>query len=332
MEDVNVNDLADKLLTYLRNELNDQSVQYHFFPTPLIGGYGSYMYKFRLNEDSDELSTPLVLRLYLKYYPAGQAQLEGLAQNALSEAGYPAPPVYFINSDPTILGGEFIIMKFMPGQMMMDAYPIDVVPEKLAQAHVALHNIDPQFLVRALTENGFYSSHEQGYHFENLKAYINSTETQLMENNVTWLNPGIQWVKDHYPPGNIRLVINHSDFHPYNILVDQGKISAVLDWMGVKLWEPEHDVATNIIGWTCLAPSVIPNIDWIQFTNRYFECYMNESPLNLERLEYYTAWRCIRSIFTSDVLKVDVWGKPGVQERLITRFEEITGIKLEHSG
>ena len=330
MEDLDVNHLADRLLTYLRNELNNQSVQYRSFPTPLTGGYGSYMYKFQLNEVSDELSSPLVLRLFLKYYPAGQAQLEGLAQNAIADAGYPAPPVYFINSDPTILGGEFIIMKFMPGQMMMDAYPIEVVPEKLAQAHVALHKIDPQFLIKALTKNGFFSLQSKGYYFENLKTYIDSTEAQLNANNVTWLNPGLQWVKDHYPTGNIRLVINHSDFHPYNILVDQGKISAVLDWMGVKLWEPEHDVATNIIVWTCVAPSTIPNIDWIQFTNRYFECYMNEYPLNLERLEYYNAWRCIRSLFTYDVLKVDVFGRPGVQERLINRFEQITGIELIH--
>jgi len=329
MEELNEKRVTDGLITYLRKELRDQSMQYRSPPTSLTGGFATHLFKFQLKDMSEEFSKPLVLRLYPKSYPAGQANLEGLIHNALSKAGYPAPPVYFICSDTTILGGEFLIMKFMSSEGMMDAFPIDIVPARLAKAHVVLHKIDPKPVVEYLTEKGFFSLKEKGYFLENLMSYIESTETQITANNLEWLKPGVQWIKENRPTENIRLVINHGDFHPNNILVDQGKISAVLDWSGFKVWEPEYDVAHTIIVWTCVGPSVFPNIDWNQFVNRYYECYLSEYPLNQARVEYYKAWRCIFFIFAFEGMGVEVFGRSGVQERLVQRFQEITGIELK---
>jgi aminoglycoside phosphotransferase (APT) family kinase protein len=332
MEELNVKNLADCLINYLRKELCNQSVQYGSPPTPLTGGFTTSLFKFQLKDVSEELSKPLVLRLYPKTYPAGQANLEGLAQNALSDVGYPAPNVYFICSDTTILGGEFIIMKFIPGEMMMNAYSITVAPEMLAKAHVALHKIDPQIIVEALTENGLFSLKEKGFFPENLMSVINSLETQTTTNNLDWLKSSIRWIKENRPTENIRLVINHGDFHSFNILVDQENISAVLDWSGFKVQEPEYDISNTKIKLTCIGPSVFPNIDWMQFINRYYECYCNELPLDQIKVEYYDALVCIGLILSFEVHGFEVFSRPGVQERLVHSFQENTGIKLKRTS
>jgi aminoglycoside phosphotransferase (APT) family kinase protein len=329
VENTHVKSLADDLLNYLRKELRNQAMKYSSPPTSLTSGFTTHMYKFQLNEVPDEVSKPLVLRLYPKTFPPGQANLEGLAQNALSDAGYPAPRVFFICSDTTILGGEFIIMKFMPGEMMMNSYPIEIVPEKLAEAHVALHKIDSQPIVEALTEKGFFSLKEKGLFFENLQSVIDLTEIQITTNHLEWLKPSLKWIKDNRPTENVRLAVTHGDFQPFNILVNQGKISAVLDWGGFRVLESEIDVANTKIKFTCLGPFLVPNIDWVQFYNRYYECYSNESPLDQAKVEYYAALWCIRWILQYLVLGWKVLGIPGVQDCLVHRFQEITGIKLK---
>lgn len=213
----------------------------------------------------------------------------GVVQNHVAAAGYPAPRVFFICLDSTILGGEFIIMAFIPGDMMMNAVPTERVPEKLVEAHVALHTIDPRPLAKALTEQGVFSSHEQGVFFEDLPSLIDFMETQITAHNLEWLKPGIQWLQDTRPTTGEKLVLCHGDFHPWNILVDHGAISAVLDWGGFRVWDPESDISGTKMKLTCVAPSVFPDIDWLQLARRYYECYSSEFPIDQSRVEYFEA-------------------------------------------
>jgi len=333
MEELNVKRLADGLLMYLRNELRNQSIQYSSPPTPLTGGYVTNLYKFQLKDVSEELSKPLVLRLYPKSHPAGQAFVEGNAQNVLFNASYPAPRVFFICSDTTVLGEEFIIMEFMPGEMMMHAYSIEIIPKMLAKIHVDLHRIDPKPIVEALTEKGFFSRTEKGSFSKDLTSFIGFLETKIRTMNLTWLKPGLQWVKENRPTENIKHVINHGDFHPFNILVDHGEISAVLDWSGFCIGEPELDVANTKSKLTCIAPSAFPDIDWMQFINRYYECYLNEWSLDQGKVEYYEAAYCLRLLVLTEMgFGERIPSLQKVEERIINRFKKITGINLKRTG
>jgi hypothetical protein len=108
-----------------------------------------------------------------------------------------------------------------------------------------------------------------------------------------------------------------------------GKISAVLDWSGFKLWEPESDVA-NTLNRFCLMPVIFPQIDWGPVGVQYFDLYLQECPLNPVKVEYYEAVWCIRGFLFYD-LGFEVFGRPEIQERLIKRFREVTDIKLSSS-
>ncbi|MCW4040690.1 MAG: hypothetical protein NWE83_08060 [Candidatus Bathyarchaeota archaeon] len=83
---------------------------------------------------------------------------------------------------------------------------------------------------------------------------------------------------------------------------------------------------------SCVFAVVVPNIDWMQFVNRYYESYLKQCPLNQTRIEYYQAYRCIRLILVMEVYDINVAGKrTQIEKRLIHRFHEITGIELEPS-
>jgi len=320
-------DIATPLLQYLRDEHDNQSLQYRSPPMPLTGGYGTHLYVFQLEHVSEELSKPLVLRLFHQAYPHGQAYLEGTAHNILVEAGYPAPPVSAICSDPSILGDEFIIMAFMPGKLLMDC-SLERVSGLLAQAHSWLHNIDTEPIMKKLTEQGFFARADKGLYWNDLTSLLDSSDQQITLHNLEWLKPGFQWLKTHRPKHGKR-AIYHGDFHPLNILVEQGEISAVLDWSSFKLWEPESDVA-NTLNRFCLMPAIFPQIDWDPVGVQYFDRYLQERSLDPVKVEYYEAVWCIRGFLLYD-MGFEVWGRPEIQERLVKRFREVTNIKLSSS-
>lgn len=129
------NRIEDKLIAYLRDQLKDSMIGYEEPLTPLEGGSETYMYRFKLKGAPQELSIPLVLRLYPQYYGTRNAVLEKTIQNVLAGEGYPVAHTYFICTDMTILGGSFIIMEFLNGNLMLTA-PFETIPDMLGIAEL----------------------------------------------------------------------------------------------------------------------------------------------------------------------------------------------------
>jgi len=218
-------------------------------------------------------------------------------------------------------------MAFIPGKLLMDC-SLERVSGLLAQAHSWLHNIDTEPIMKKLTEQGFFARADKGLYWNDLTSLLDSSDQQITLHNLEWLKPGFQWLKTHRPKHGKR-AIYHGDFHPLNILVEQGEISAVLDWSSFKLWEPESDVA-NTLNRFCLMPAIFPQIDWDPVGVQYFDRYLQERSLDPVKVEYYEAVWCIRGFLLYD-MGFEVWGRPEIQERLVKRFREVTNIKLSSS-
>ena len=146
--------IAGKLITYLRDELSDSAITYASPLTQVKGGNETATYQFQLIGGQTELNQRLVLRLYPEYRVPEDAAWESSVQNALANQGYPVPKAYIVCADKSILGGVFFIMEFLPGKPMWTA-PQETVPEMLGKAHAALHKIDPESLIKSLNEQGF---------------------------------------------------------------------------------------------------------------------------------------------------------------------------------
>ena len=182
--------LSDKLISYLRTKLGNPAIGFASPLTRLQGGYETSTYRFELDPASNELSRPLVLRLYPQFYGTRSAIWESTVQDILAGEGYPAARVHVVCTDMSILGGAFFIMDHLSGRPLAAAPP-DSVPGLLGQTHAELHNIDPDLLLEALKEKGV---DEDGYRLESRFDWLRGRAREL-----PWLLQAIDWLLDHRP-------------------------------------------------------------------------------------------------------------------------------------
>ena len=311
--------IDDELISYLRSELQDQRLTYSTPPTPVEGGYDTAIYRFQLEGASDELSKPLIIRVFVGSSP-NRAAFESLVQRAVAGVGYPAPRVYFTCTDEAVLGAGFLIMELMPGRPMTDL-PEEVMPGMLAEAHLHLHDIDPSAIRKALESSGLSSNRLS------FNSRLRWVKERVEDRHYDWLKSGLRWI-DRNRPGELeRLVICHGDFHPLNLIVEDGRVSGVLDWPGFLIGEPAYDVGTTVFLGQVAAPALLPEINWSRLVRRYLELYMNGSLLEPERVDYYSAFRCLLSMFEGAEGHM-AWSHPEVRERLTGYFREKTGASV----
>jgi aminoglycoside phosphotransferase (APT) family kinase protein len=308
-------DISDRLLIYLRHELDD-GIDYAVSPTTLTGGFETRMFRFELAGAPAAWMGPLVLRILPPATPPHRATWESAVQNSLAGQSYPAPPVLHAGTDSAVLGAPFLIMRYMHGTTLMAAEARQV-PSILGTAQAALHQMDAAPVMQALDARGI---EEQWYHFETRLSRLSAKR-----DSHPWLADALQWLVDNRPPEPEQLSLCHGDFHPLNILVQGEKVSAVLDWSGFAVGDPMMDVAFTDIILSIAAREVLPVADLEQLRAGYFAAYETASPLQGERLDYYRIVRCVMAL-VEGAEGQDVWAKPNTVARLSKWIERDTGI------
>jgi aminoglycoside phosphotransferase (APT) family kinase protein len=319
-----VRTLSDKLIAYLRAKLGNPAID---FASPLMrlqGGYETSIYRFELDGASEELSRPLVLRLYPQFYGSRNAIWESTVQNGLAGQGYPVAQVYDVCTDMSILGGAFFIMDHLPGRPLAVAPP-ESVPGLLGKTHAELHNNDPAPLIETLSEKGI---DDDGYRLESRFDWLKGQAKEL-----PWLRQAIDWLLEHRPPEPERLSVCHGDFHPLNILYADGEVTGVLDWGGFSIADPAYDVGNTVvlstIAFKHLAASMdgLPSIDFDLMVELYLAAYRTHRPLDSTNLDYYGVRRCVMSL-AQGVEGQKVWQHPLIVRDLLAYILEITGIQI----
>lgn len=316
--------LSDGLVSYLRDKLGNPALDLASPLTRLQGGFQTLTYRFRLDCASDELSRPLVLRLYPQFYGTGDAIWESTVQNVLASEGLPVAQVYVVCTDMSILGGAFFIMDHLPGQSLAAA-PQDSVPGLLGKTHAEMHNIDPAPLIETLNEKGI---DDDGYRLESRFDWLEGKAKEL-----PWLRQAIHWLLDNRPPEPERLSVCHGDFHPLNILYADGKVTGVLDWGGFSIADPAYDVGNTVVLITVafkhLAASMdgLPVIDFDLMVELYLAAYRAHRPLDSTNLDYYRVRRCVMSL-AQGVEGQKVWQHPLIVRDLLAYIHDVTGIQI----
>src|SRR4030095_847096 len=109
---------------------------------------------------------------------------------------------------------------------------------------------------------------------------------------LTGVEPALAWL-DQHRPSQAQAAICHGDFHPLNILADNGKPTGVIDWPNVVIAEPAMDVASAMAN-----ISAVPiNLPWaLRVTaqaasgaalRRYERAYRARRSLEDEAVRYY---------------------------------------------
>lgn len=317
--------ISDRFIAYLREQVNDSEIDYDLPLTQMQGGYETYSYRFKLSGVHKELSKLLVLRLYPQFYGTRNAVWESTVQNVLAREGYPVPWVYFTCTDMAILGGAFFIMEFLPGDLMVTA-PMETIPDMLGKTHAALHDIDPNPLIESLGRQGI---DENQYRLGSRLNRLNDEAKKF-----PWLCDGVDWLVENRPPEPEHLTICHSDFHPLNILIQDGQVTGVLDWPGFLVADPALDVANTIVLTTISSKHLFSStewgfssVNWEQAAQLYLDSYQAQRPLDTTHLDYYRVRRCVNAL-AQGVDGQKVWQHPLIVKDLIEYIHRITGIRM----
>jgi aminoglycoside phosphotransferase (APT) family kinase protein len=246
-------------------------------------------------------------------------------QNALVANGYPAAKSQILCTDTSILGGVFFTMDFLPGKPMAIAR-VENVPKLLGRTHAALHRIDPKLLIKSFAEQGIDESRcLAGYRLGQLKERAS---------DFPWVLSAVDWLLENRPPDPDQLTVCHGDFHPLNILVQDGVVTGVLDWVHFLIADPVLDLAATIVLITIpvkhLAPKAgidFSSVDWRLFEQLYLDAYQAEIPLDRSHLDYYRAMRCVYAL-VEGAEGMAFWRNPSILKDLLECIHSVTGIPI----
>lgn len=260
-------------------------------PAPLTGGFDTEIVAFRLRQAPGPWSEPLVLRILRAHHPPALVLREQAVQNTVADAGYPAPRVLLASAEAVPIGAAFLVMQRLPGRPLVDAQPFGM-DRVLTDAQLRLHALDPAPLVRALGEAiGF-------------DGYLTALERRVTAAALTGLAPALRWLRARCPPAEAAPVICHGDLHPLNVLVENGRLTGVLDWPNALVADAAFDVATtrNILRFVPPGLAARPPLSWLArvgqpiLARRYLAGYRRGRPLAADRLAYYEVAAAMREL------------------------------------
>jgi aminoglycoside phosphotransferase (APT) family kinase protein len=221
-------------------------------------------------------------------------------------------------TDASVLGGAFYLMDLLPGKLMISAPP-ETIPGLLGTAHARLHRIDPAPLVGVLEERGF---DPYRYRFEGRLARLEEQARAY-----PWLAEAVDWLLDQRPPEPKELCVCHGDFHPMNLLVQEGKVTGVLDWPGFMIADPALDVANTLTLMATSGKHILRIEQWEVLIEMYLAAYQAERALDRTHLDYYRARRCVGAL-AEGARGQQVWRQPPVVRDLIGVVQQVTGIRV----
>ncbi len=176
---------------------------------------------------------------------------EAAVRSAAAQAGVPAPTVYEVCTDESVLGGPFFLSAAIMGEtvprrvlrLVHGTDPSGALGQKIAgqigTAIAQLHSIQPD-----LIPQGLVSPPGAGP----IDAALTGVDAQLQE----LLAPspifsfGASWLERNAPSEPATATLVHSDIRNGNIIVGPDGLRAILDWEGSRIGDPMEDTA-----WTC---------------------------------------------------------------------------------
>lgn len=230
--------------------------------TPVDGGNSSQMWFFeaRWIEGRDRVARSLVLRrgAPTEFQSAGR-EAEFRLLKALEGAALPVPKMLWMDADGRYLERPAMVMERSAGtahrRLLVDeGSGLDVATRlrlagEMADLLAAIHAVDVESLGLAgqgsASAAGRLALHE---------AEIRRLELEPMPE----LRLASLWLRERLPPPPDRAALVHGDFRPANLLVEHGRITAVLDWEFAHIGDPDEDLGWYLTSYY-LDEHLIPN-------------------------------------------------------------------------
>jgi aminoglycoside phosphotransferase (APT) family kinase protein len=154
--------------------------------------------------------------------------------------GVPVPEPYALEPTGEVLGGAFIVCSRVAGRTLGTSYfpppRNDAVTRSLAACLAKIHAVPVDHLASIGRERKL------------ARSYI---EDEVLRHYATWralditcptVEAAFAWVRANLSSAHGRRTIVHNDFNYHNILIDDDRVTAVLDWEFVHLGNPASDL------------------------------------------------------------------------------------------
>jgi aminoglycoside phosphotransferase (APT) family kinase protein len=275
----------------------------------LSGGFSRQTILIKVR-DANGRELPLVIR---KEVPGGF--LDGACNTLIEEKPFfelchqhslPVPELFWHETDRTILNGEFFVTECMPGEIVGSSYQMaegldDGFFQQLAQLMASLHLIDWSPFANELRASSRIPASAPINAEQAALAMVGQFESYWRNANLDAL-PTIElmvdWLKRNIPQTNRQVVLCHGDIGFHNLLVKDGRVSAVLDWETSRLSDPARDLSY-------IYPMVTHYVDWDQFMSWYREAGGPE--VDQTSLDYYNVFCAFAHVIVCEVAMGDTF-------------------------
>lgn len=234
-------ELERELLAEIRASAGRDDLTFAGKPVALTGGFWAELVAFRLADPPHDWPRDLVARVMPDPFVACK---ESIMQAAVAASGFPTPAVRLTGGPESRIGRAFMVMdkaagsSLMPGLKGIGALAAGLragseLPDVLASTMAALHAVDAQPVRAALA-----GLDGVPFNVPAMLAYLREAAERAGRADLV-VAAGVLIAAQRTPA---REVICHGDLHPFNVLVDGGRVT-LLDWSASLLGSPAYDVA-----------------------------------------------------------------------------------------
>lgn len=247
----------------------------------------------------------------------------------LHDAGLPVPGILM---DGVVAGRPFVLMERVPGRVAGD-YIIPPsrtgfrVPRLLAESAVALHAVDAASIAAAIEPVSVRALHPLDEMHRRV-ARLEAADDRRFGGIAAWLDTDAPPREDE--------VICHGDFHPWNVLIEDGVVSGVIDWANFHVAPAEYDLARSLLILT-EAPMALPSLmcPIVRVVRRliarsYLSQYRRLRPVDDSTFDYWLAFAATAMLVEGALAAVEerphLWHDPVNAARLCRRIEQAVGL------
>lgn len=217
-------------------------------------GYSHVIYVFYANWTEQGRATRQGFCLRLDSGTSLLREISSLAEQfrvlkALEPTPAPTPKAYWLERDPSLLGGPFLVMEKIEGeatnpwsragkQYYAEAAKRGKLPRSFVEALASLHNLDWRtagldFL--GVPRPGKDFARREIAKWEHLIAESNHKPEPVLTEVIMWLKANAPEVQ--------RLAFVHGAYRTGNLMIKDDEISAIIDWELQVIGDPMYDIA-----------------------------------------------------------------------------------------
>lgn len=297
-------DITKETLTqYLRDRFSEPTLEVTAC-SPLAGGFGKQTVLFAVAGKA--LQGEFVMRRDFGARPTVANDCHLVRQEypvikAAHARGFPAPDAIWLDTVHRLLpGGDFLIMRRAPGTLAGSFFGArgniaTGVADSLAEIAARLHGLQPLRELGSLTDSIAPELWDLPVQ-DCVERYIRNWY-ELWQREQHMPSPALMsiygWLFDHVPKRTGRPVLLHGDLGFNNFLLDNGQLSAVLDWEFAHIGDPAEE-----LGYIKVTTGA--SLDWQRFMDRYRAA--GGTAIDAQTIQYFQVWGYARNATAANLL------------------------------